>query len=177
MDTTNDRHDPGYAPSIEPRITRRLVLVGPHASARRTLFRRLILGMGSPGARALQGGPLARGCFEIDRQTHEIVDLPEWRVDQLAEGYAKGAIIAICIDPMRSNAESVVAPYVKRLRSSVWASHCVVLISESGHLPELMEQHWQSFLDSQGAPTRSYRVNCGDRRSPELFAKLLMLVE
>lgn len=163
-----------HDPALGRAISQRLVLVGPHASIRRALFRRLILGMGSLGTKPFQGGPLARGCFESGDASHELVDLPEFRIDEIGPAYAKHGFIALCTDPFEEGCEEGLLPFIAKIKLGIWKSHCLVLISESGHLPESIEMHFKRFLERMGAKTRVFRVNCGDRASPELFVKLLL---
>lgn len=174
MTTKRKWPEEGHDPVRTQKTDRRLVLVGPQASIRRALFRRLVLGMGSTGVPINQGGSLARACVALGRSIHEVIDVPESRVDHLDRDYAKHAHVAVCVDPLRGGVKKTTAPYLERLRSQVWTSHCLVLVSNSGHFPESMEIQWRTMLESQQVSTRVFRVNCGDRSSPELFVKLFL---
>lgn len=153
----------------------RIVLVGPHAAARRALFRRLVEG---PAASAAAIGKptssFVRGSFDLGGIAIDLVDLPEDATGEEYGEFLERGNYALCVDPYGEQSQERIAPFLNRFRPDDWYSHCVVLVSQTQHLTDHVEERWEAYLERQGVDSQVFRVNCSDRMSPELFVKLFL---
>ncbi len=147
-----------------------IVLVGPHASMRDRLFRRL----GKNPDRSTDDPRFKAANFDLGGVT---IDLIDWLAspDPTEALAALGkASYALCIDPKDRHCDEAFDYFVEPLREGLFSNACIALISDGEHLNAAHEQNWQQRLKEAGVNCRVYRINCGDTLSPELFAKLFL---
>ena len=154
------------AESVDDAEEKVIVLIGPHLTARQTLFRRLISGglIDKERVRTADCGEFTLGG--------ERMQLVVAKNSTSAPAVLGERHLALCVTTDTDPHGTEMWAFWEALRKSRDPA-CVVLVSASRHLPAMDEAPWKSAIAKRGLTTKVFRVNCADSMSPELFARLL----